>query len=89
MDKHQYTDPAVRKMVKSFGNYVVWLRAVHNIYKELYKNDEADHLMVNTAHSFFDDFNVILINYLFLEFAKITDPATIRVKGAQLLKISQ
>lgn len=84
MDKHQYTDTTVRKMVKSFCNYVVWLRAVHNIYKELYENDEAGPLMENTAHSFFNDFNEILINYLLLEFAKITDPSTSRVKGATI-----
>lgn len=81
MGKHQHTDPAVSIMVKCFCNYVVWLRSVHNMYKELYENDKADQLMDKTAQSFFDDLNVILINYLLLEFSKITDRATIQVKG--------
>lgn len=79
--KLQHTDPTVSKMVRRFCNYLVWLRAIHNIYKELYENDEAKHIMEKTAQSFFIDLNVILNNYLLLEFAKITDPETSIVKG--------
>ena len=79
--KLQHTDPAVSKMVRRFCNYLARLRAIHNIYKKLYENDEAKQIMEKTAQSFFVNLNVILNNYLLLEFAKITDPEASIVKG--------
>ncbi len=82
--KQQHTDVTVSKMVATFCHYVVWLRSVFNIYKELYENDEAKQVMDKTAQSFFADLNMIFNNYLLLEFAKITDPATSRVNGENI-----
>ena len=75
MKKVSHTGKVAAQIVKKFCNQVVWFRAVHNIYKELYENEEADILMERTAQSFFIDINMILLNYILLEFVKITDPA--------------
>jgi len=69
-----HSDEIAKQMVKRFCDQFIWLRVVHNIYKELFENDETQILMKNTAPSFFSYFNTILINCLFLEFVKITDP---------------
>ena len=76
MKKVSYTGKVAAQIIKKFCNQVVWLRAVHNIYQELYENKEADILMKKTAQSFFNDLRIILHNYILLEFVKITDPAT-------------
>ena len=64
-----------RDIVKKFCNYVLHLKAIHQIYKELFANDEGRRLMEQTAKSFFIEMNRILNIYLILEIAKITDPA--------------
>ena len=68
-------DVAARKMVEEFCHYVVGLKAIHRIGKELFENNECRKLMEQTAISFFRDINKILIKYFILETAKITDPA--------------
>ena len=68
-------DDAARKMVKQFCQYVVYLKAIHRMGKELFENEEGRKLMELTATSFFKDLNKILIDYFILEAAKITDPA--------------
>lgn len=68
-------DTNARKMVKEFCSYVVYLKAIHRIGKELFENEESRKLMELTAISFFKDLNKILIDYFILEAAKITDPA--------------
>ena len=47
-------DVAARKMVEEFCNYVVGLKAIHRIGKELFENDEGRKLMEQTAISFLD-----------------------------------
>ncbi len=76
MKKMNYADTVVAQMVKKFCGQVVWLRVVRNIYKELFEQEKDRILMEKTAPSFFSDLNIILHNYLLLEFVKITDPAT-------------
>jgi len=68
-------DVTARKMVKEFCHYVVFLKAIHRIGKELFENDQGRKLMEQTAVSFFKDINNVLVNYFILETAKITDPA--------------
>ncbi|MEJ2701759.1 MAG: hypothetical protein P8Z79_04895 [Sedimentisphaerales bacterium] len=68
-------DVGAREMVKHFCQYVVGLKAIHYIGKELFANDEGRKLMEQTAVSFFTDMNGILVKYFILEIAKITDPA--------------
>lgn len=68
-------DDDARKMVKEFCHYVVYLKAIHRIGKELFENEEGRKLMELTAISFFKDLNKILIDYFILEAAKITDPS--------------
>jgi hypothetical protein len=76
MKKVSHTDEVVARVVKKFCDQVFWFRVVHNIYKELFENEDSHILMRRTAQSFFSDLNIILHNYLLLEFVKITDPAT-------------
>lgn len=75
MRKVSHNDEIAQKTVKKFRDQVIWLRSVHRIYKELFESAETGSLLDKTAQSFFDDLNTILINYLLLEFVKITDPA--------------
>ncbi len=76
MGKMNPQDEGARQIVKKFCNYVVQLKAIHHIYKELFDDDEAIRLMEQTAKAFFLDINRIIVNYFLLEIAKITDPAT-------------
>lgn len=75
MKRVSYNDKIAQEIIKKFCEQVLWLWSVHWTYKELFENEEAKRLMEKTARSFFEDINVIFINYLLLEFAKITDPA--------------
>ena len=73
-----YTDETAKKIVKRFCGHVHWLISVRYIYKVLFedKQPSCQALMEKTASSFFVDLNRILQEYLLLECAKITDPAT-------------
>jgi hypothetical protein len=71
-----HDDEIAKQMVRKFCDQVFWLRVVHNIYKELFEDEEARILTERTAPSFFGHLNTVLHYYLLLEFVKITDPAT-------------
>jgi len=73
--KYDPQDNTSGEIVKKFCDYIVHLKAIHQIYKELFANDEGRRLMEQTAKSFFMDINRILINYFMLEITKITEPA--------------
>lgn len=83
MDKLNPTDKAACEMVKNFRDYFIGLKTKLNTYEELFENDKAKFLMENTAKSFFLDFNEIIVSYLLLEFAKITDHESSIVKGGK------
>ena len=73
-----YTDETAKRIVKRFCDHVHWLISVRYIYEVLFENERPScrTLMEKTASSFFADLNKILQEYLLLECAKITDPAT-------------
>jgi hypothetical protein len=73
-----YTDEAAKEIVKKFCDHVHWLVRVRHIFKVLFEDEQpsCQTLMEQTASSFFVDPNRILHNYLLLECAKISDPAT-------------
>jgi hypothetical protein len=73
-----YTDETAKEIVKRFCDHVHWLVSVRHIYHVLFedKQPSCQALMEKTASSFFVDLNRILQEYLLLECAKITDPAT-------------
>lgn len=73
--KNNHNDKRAQEIIKKFCEQVVWLRSVHRSYKELFESEETQRLMEKTARAFFSDLNAIFIEYLLLEFAKITDPA--------------
>ena len=86
MKKINYADTVVPQMVKKFCDHVVWLRVVRNIYKELFEQEKDRILMEKTAPSFFSDLNIILYNYLLLEFFKVTDSATSKMSRGETLE---
>lgn len=73
-----YTDETAKEIVKRFCGHVHWLVRVRHTYRVLFedKQPSCQTLMEKTASSFFADLNRILQEYLLLECAKITDPAT-------------
>src|SRR5271157_4927327 len=75
-----YTDETAKEIVEKFCAHVHWLVRVRHIYKVLFEDEQPScrTLMEQTASSFFADLNRILQEYLLLECAKITDPATTR-----------
>jgi len=74
MRKINPQDNQARQIVKKFCNYVVQLKSIYRTFKALFEDQEAKKLMEQTAKAFFLDINKILIKYLLLEIAKITDP---------------
>lgn len=75
MTKSHPQDDTTRTLVECFCEQVFWLRQIHYIVCELFRDERASFLMKNTAHAFFLDLNKILIDYFLLEVAKLTDPA--------------
>jgi len=74
-DRISPTDKAARGMIERFVHYIVDLKALHRILKELFVEDADRQLMEQTASSFFADMNNILTRHFLLESAKIMDPA--------------
>jgi hypothetical protein len=66
--------PETRAAVMSFCEYVVWLKGIHHIYIELFERDDAQNLMTATASMLFWDLNKVIIDYLLIGIARITDP---------------
>jgi hypothetical protein len=75
-----YTDESAKEIVERFCDRVHWLVEIRHTYKVLFEDEipSCQTLMSKTAPSFFTDLNRILQEYLLLESAKITDPATTR-----------
>jgi len=73
-----HSDETAKLMVKKFCDKVFWLRVVRHVFEQLFENEESQTLIERTAPSFFADLNVILHNYLLLEFVKMTDRASSR-----------
>lgn len=73
-----YTEEAAKEIVERFCDHVHWLVRVRHTFKVLFEDEQPScrTLMEKTASSFFVDLNRILQEYLLLECAKITDPAT-------------
>lgn len=73
-----YTDETAKETVEKFCDRVHWLVRVRHTFKVLFEDEEpsCQTLMERTALSFFADLSRILQEYLLLECAKITDPAT-------------
>lgn len=60
----------------SFREECIWLRNCYNTYKSLFEcGERTEKILREAAELFFDDLNCILIEYIFLQICKITDPA--------------
>ncbi len=75
MSKAHPQDSQIQKLVTQFCEHVFQLKLVHHIYRELYEDDHSQYLMEKVAHHFFYDIGNVLIDYLLLEVAKLSDPA--------------
>lgn len=75
MEKAKVMDEDTQATVKKFCERVIWLRVIHRIYEELFADVDSQKMMEKTAPSFFHDLNNVVVDYLLLQFAKITDPA--------------
>lgn len=74
--KRKPTDPYVCDSVERFGQLVHRLKFVHHCFKELFGTRESTRLLEVSALLFFSELDKILIDYFFLEVAKLTDPPT-------------
>lgn len=83
MNTISHTDEAAKKIVEKFCGQVFWLRDMRHVYKELFESEFSQILMEKTAPSFFTCLSRILQSYLLLEFAKITDPASTKVRDSE------
>lgn len=75
MTRDDPKDPQTQKYVRQFCDHVFQLKLTHHIYSELYEDEHSKYLMEKTAHHFFYDIGNVLIDYLLLEIAKLSDPA--------------
>jgi hypothetical protein len=66
-----------QEIVKEFCNHCCWIKIVYNEYCILYESGKKARfdLLNKIAQNFFHDLQGILIDYLFLNICKLTDPA--------------
>ena len=81
MEKAKVMDKDTQATVNKFCELVVRLRVIHRIYEELFADSDSKEMMEKTAHYFFRDLNNVVVDYLLLQFAKITDPAATGGRG--------
>lgn len=64
------------KSFEAFRAECMWLRQCYNTHAALFESSEATkQLLHNCSAIFFSDLNRMLIEYIFLQSSKITDPA--------------
>ncbi len=67
----------MKEELKRFFDQCIWTRNIYDEYRDLYeKGDERLGLYKEIAFGFFQDLNIVLIDYLLLNMCKITDPAS-------------
>lgn len=65
----------LQKLFRDFLEQCIWLQCCYNTYRQLYESDEStDRILKESALLFFQDMNIILIDYIFLKICSITDP---------------
>lgn len=75
-----HTAKSAKNAVKRFCDQVFWLKTINRMFEVLFEKDDSIILMEKSAHSFFYFLSMVLHDYLLLEMAKITDPATSKGK---------
>ncbi len=67
--------PVTRRDVRKFVDHCVVLRAFWTHYQTVFEgSDLKRELLQSTAHNFFRDLNLMLIEHLILQLCKLTDP---------------
>ncbi|KJE34911.1 hypothetical protein UF64_09305 [Thalassospira sp. HJ] len=66
----------LQREFEAFRPECIWLKQCHYTFQQLFESgQETAQLLHNSAPLFFRDLNNILIEYIFLQVCKITDPA--------------
>ena len=66
-----------QEVVTAFCEECVWARAVRTHFAQLFESGNTRHgLMAEIANTFFQDLNIVLLEYVLLQQCKLTDPAT-------------
>ncbi len=70
-----------KDIVQSFVTECEKVRMAHDLFSELFDpdDDRKRNLFQSVAPTTFGDLNEILIGFMLLQFAKLTDPATTRM----------
>lgn len=64
-----------RQCFEAFRNDCIWMLNCYNIYRHLFESGkETSEALHSAAAHFFSDLNLILIDYCYLQFCKLTDP---------------
>jgi hypothetical protein len=67
--------PVTRRVVKKFVDHCIMLRAFWAHHQTIFEgSDLKRELLQKTAHKFFHDLNLMLIEHLILQICKLTDP---------------
>jgi hypothetical protein len=71
------TTEETKEIISNFCDQCVWLKTTYNQYRILYESGKKDrmNLLKEAAGGFFRDLEVILVEYIFLNICKLTDPA--------------
>nr|WP_298687678.1 hypothetical protein [uncultured Dongia sp.] len=79
MAKNQVTIESLREEFTAFRDECIWHRICYRNYTELYDSGEDTlKLLGEVAVQFFTDLNKVMIDYMWLLCARITDPAITR-----------
>jgi len=75
-----------QNLVECFCGKVFYIKSLYYIQEELFEKGNSE-LLKQTAPNFFSDLNLLIVNNIILEMAKITDPS-VDTKGNNNLSIS-
>ena len=66
-----------QKVVKAFAEDCAWVRTIRDHFAVLFESGaKHESLLREVAGEFFHDMNLVLIDYLFVQMCRLTDPAS-------------
>lgn len=69
-------NPRLRETFLAFREQCIWLQTCYNTYAALFESDQpTKEILSRTAQTFFDELNIIFIEYCLLQVCKLTDPS--------------
>jgi len=74
---HTMSSPTVREVFLELREQCIWLQTCFNTYTTLYESDnETSGVLHKAAPAFFQELNLVLVEYILLQVGRITDPAS-------------